>query len=299
MKLSSFALQQFTRWYRRTSRKESCIITCGNAAILFAAVLSGTMPRCSLAEPHPGEQLSISVTNRDGDVFTNLVVSKILGDGLVLEHKAGQLKVRYAELPQEIREKYRPLAVAAETKEKQDAAANAAYVATQRRAQVEQAKLRAMREIQPARQQPVSMSKLRIEILNQGWGITVLSPGLRELGRQVNAAQFVYRAIAQNGFNLSVFVETPETGHGMTHSDVFNFYWPKASRNPLIDERSIKTETTAEFVKVSYTSLDIPNVNYYFAYKGKWVDVHISKSPARKDDEKLFSDFEQTLSYGE
>ena len=299
MKLSSFSLQQITTWFNRTGRKQSCIIIFSSAAILFAAVLSGTTPQCALAQPHPGEQLSISVTNRNGDVFTNLVVSKILGDGLVLEHKAGQLKVRYADLPQEIRERYQQLAMSADTKEKQDAAANAAYVATQRRAQVEQAKLRAMRETQPARLQPVSTSKLRIEVLNQGWGITVLSPGLRELGRQVSTGQFVYRAIAQNGFNLSIFVETPQTGHGMTHSDVFNFYWPKASRNPLIDERSIKTETTAEFVKVSYTSLDVPNVNYYFAYKGKWVDVHISKSSSSKDDEKLFSDFEQTLSYAE
>ena len=269
-----------------------------DVALMLGVILNLMTQVCFAADTPLREQLSISVTNRHGDVFTNLVVAKILGDGLVLEHKAGELKVKYADLPLDVREKYEPLAVAAEKKEKKAAAANAAFVAVQRRTQVEQAQLRAEQEKQQLRQPATSGGKLRIEIPKQGWGITLLNVGLRELGKQLTDAQFVYAATGQNGFNLSIFVETPANG-GIGNSDVFNFYWPRASRNPLIDEKSIKTETKGNFVKVSYTSLDIPNVSYYFAFKGKWVDVHISKSPFAKEDEKLFANFEEMLSYGD
>jgi len=258
-------------------------------------IIVNFIPQVSSASDTPSkEHLSISITNKYGDVFTNLVVAKILSDGLVLEHKAGQLKVKYSELPQDLREKYQPFAAAAESREKQDAAANAAYVAAQREAQIEQAKLRPVRETQQPPQQPAA-GKSRIEIFKQGWAITVLNPGLRELSRHLSDTQFIYQAIGPNGFNLSIFVETPAS-KSTENSDVFNYYWPRASRNPLIDEKSIKTEMMSKFVKVSCTALDIPNVSYYFAFKGKWVDVHISKSHFTKQDEKFFADFEETLS---
>jgi hypothetical protein len=249
------------------------------------------------ADAAVGEHLSISVTNKSGDVFRDLVVAKILSDGLVLEHKAGQLKVKYADLPQDVREKYQPLAAAAQDKEQEKAAGNAAYVAAQQQAQAEQAKLKALREKQQPAQQPPAAGKLRIDVYKQGWGVTVLNPGLREVGRHLSDDQFVYQAIGPNGFNLSIFVEKP-AGEGTGNNDVFNFYWPKESRNPMIDEKSIKTETLRNFVKVSYTALQIPNVNYYFAFNGRWVDVHISKARFTKADEKFFADFEDALSYG-
>jgi hypothetical protein len=267
------------------------------AACVFGAILNFMTPMASAAGAALGEPLSISVTNKYGDVFTNLVVAKILGDGLVLEHKAGQLKVKYADLPLEIREKYQPLAVAAEEKAKKEAAANAAFVAAQRRTQAEQTRQRAMPAREQPRQQPVIGGKLRIEIPKQGWGITVLNLGLRELGKQSGDNQFAYQAMSQNGFNLSIFVEPPSGGSA--NIEVFNFYWPRASANPLIDEKSIKAETKGKFVKVTYTALNFPNVNYYFAFKGKWVDVHLSKAPFAKGDEKLFADFEEALTYGD
>ena len=67
----------------------------------------------------------------------------------------------------------------------------------------------------------------------------------------------------------------------------------------MIDAESIKTETKGNFVKVSYTTLGIPNANYYFAFKGNWVDVHVSKTRSTKGDEKGFADFEEILSYGD
>src|SRR5262245_18768471 len=98
-------------------------------ALLFGASLSLGKSASSAAEPTLNERLSISVTNKSGDVFTNLSVAKVLGDGLVLEHKSGQLKVKYEELPQDVREKFRPLAAAAQKKEIQDSEANATLVA--------------------------------------------------------------------------------------------------------------------------------------------------------------------------
>jgi hypothetical protein len=267
-----------------------------NAALMLGVILNFMPQASSAVDTSLREPLSISVTNKYGDVFTNLVVAKILSDGLVLEHKAGQLKVKYADLPQDLRQKYQQLGAVAEDKEKQDAAGNAAYVAIQRQAQAEQARLKALREQQPPAQQPAAIGKSKIEIFKQGWAITVLNPGLKELGKHLSDAQFAYQAIGPNGFNLSIWVETP-AGGGMANNDVFNYYWAKAGRNPLINEKSIKTQVLGKFVKVSYTSLNIPNVNYYFAFKGRWVDVHISKSRFTKGDEKFFADFEEVLSY--
>ena len=259
-------------------------------ALVFAL---GLLSRSSSAG-ELGAKLSISITNRYGDVLTNLTVSKILSDGLVLEHKAGQLKLRYEELPQELREKYQPLAAAAENRDRQDAAANAAFAAAQHRTQEEHATMRRLQQQQPS----PPLDNLRIEVPKEGWGITVLNPNLREVGKQMNESQFVYEAIGRNGFILSIFVEKPSV-IGQDNSDVFKFYWSKASRNPTIDPKSVKGETNAKFVKVSYRSLGIPNANYYFAFHGRWVDVHISKSMPAKDDAELFAAFEESLSYGE
>jgi len=69
--------------------------------------------------------------------------------------------------------------------------------------------------------------------------------------------------------------------------------------NPLIDEKSIQVEKGEKFVKVRYSTVSMPNVNYYFAYRGQWVDFHISKLPYSKEDEELFANFEKRFSYGE
>src|SRR5579862_6774745 len=100
--------------------------------VIVLGVILNCAPRvASASDTLLGEHLSISVTNKHGDVFTNLVVAKIASDGLVLEHRAGQLKVKYADLPGDVRERYQPLAAAAENKEKKAAVANAAFAAVQ------------------------------------------------------------------------------------------------------------------------------------------------------------------------
>lgn len=247
------------------------------------------------------ERLSICVTNRSGDVLTNLLVSKVLGDGLLLENSAGQFKVKYTDLPAEIRDKYKASAVAARQKEQSEAEANARFVANQQSLQAERARLRVTTKAREpkATATPVSVARnLKIEIPEQGWSIGIWNCGFGRLAKESNRGQFICRGTAQNGLNLSIFVESPH-GNGMGTEDVSQYYWPKASRNPLIDAQSVKMEKHEKFVKVSYTTLEMPNVNFYFAYKGKWVDVHISMMADAKAADEIFAGFESQLSYGD
>jgi hypothetical protein len=101
-----------------------------------------------------------------------------------------------------------------------------------------------------------------------------------------------------NGFNLTIVVEKP-VNDDMSNEAVFNYYWSTVANSPVIDAGSVEVKKEGKFVKVSYTLHGEPNVNYFFAFKGRWVDVHISKWPFEKTDSKLFADFEEHLSYGE
>jgi len=137
-----------------------------------------------------------------------------------------------------------------------------------------------------------------IDVPNRGWKIHLLNPRLRGLQQQCESNRFTCSSRADSGFNLSLFVEKPG-GAGTQHADVFDYYWPKASKNPLIDEATVKVEKKDKFVKVTYSAARMRNVNYYFAFRDRWVDVHISKLPFAQEDEKLFAAFDKTLSYGD
>src|SRR5216117_75219 len=111
--------------------------------------------------------------------------------------------------------------------------------------------------------EPASVARnLTIDIPNQGWSIGILNCGFGRLAKESNGAQFICRGTAGNGLNLSIFVESPH-GSGMGTEDVYKYYWPRASRNPLLDARSVKMQKEDRFVKVTYTTLDMPNVNFY------------------------------------
>jgi len=103
---------------------------------------------------------------------------------------------------------------------------------------------------------------------------------------------------SKSGLILSMFVEKPATG-GRTHDDCFNYYWPRARRNPLIEPQSVQVEHGDRYTKVTYRSLDIPNVNYYFCFKDSWVDLHLSLPPINQGEQMSLSDFESRLRYGE
>jgi hypothetical protein len=260
------------------------------AAVVILAAKPG------FAVPGVGDKLSTSITNQEGKVFTNLTVMRILNDGLVLKHPAGLLKVKYQDLPQAVREKYEPLAAAIAEKEQKQDEANAAYLARQQRLQAEQSQLRMAQE---RNQQPGHVQHLVIDIPNQGWRITVMNAGFKAVKRHFEPDRFVVTmAPGTNGFNLAFYVERP-AGNGTNHDDVFNFYWPRMGQNPAIDRGSVKVEKKKPFVKVSFKVRGVPNVNYYFACKGSWVEMNVTKLPFERGDEKLFADFEENLSYGE
>jgi hypothetical protein len=266
------------------------MVLAGAAALFLCAV------EPSFAGPAVGDKLFISVTNKFGDVYTNVTVAKILGDGLLLQHDSDQFKVNFAELPIAVRRRYQPLAIEAVEKENSQAAANAAYAAKEKQALQEQSREQAERT---ARSDRASLKNVVLDIPGQGWSIIIPDAGQVEIDRQSSVQQFVYQATSRQGLNVSIWVETPD-GVGSHHEDVFNYYWPKASRNPLIDPRTVKVDKSSDkYVKVTYLALSAPNVNFFFSYKGKWVDVHVSQTPLRSGEEKaVLAQFEQNLSYG-
>src|ERR1035437_8065367 len=108
----------------------------------FAAVAANTILLLAagtvFAAPGIGDRVSISVTNKFGDVFTNLTVAQILRDGLLLEHKAGQVKVKFENLPPNVREEYQPLVTVAAERESAHDAANAAFAVRRELVQADQ-----------------------------------------------------------------------------------------------------------------------------------------------------------------
>jgi hypothetical protein len=99
------------------------------------------------------------------------------------------------------------------------------------------------------------------------------------------------------GFIISIVVEDARKPNA-TAKDVYDFYWPRAAQNPLIDPGSAKKDQIAGYVKSTYTMAGIRNANYYFAAGSRWIDVHLSKSEAAKDDDERFAAFEKALTCG-
>jgi hypothetical protein len=139
-----------------------------------------------------------------------------------------------------------------------------------------------------------------ITIPGQGWTIAFESPPLREFQGESKGNTFVFQATERKAFNLSLFVEEPKNEE-KGHEACFNYYWPKAKRNPMIDQASAKVEKTDKFVKMTYRikadEVSALNVNYYFAFQGRWIDVHVSRYPAAADDEQRLAAFEKSLVY--
>src|SRR3954453_10491624 len=104
------------------------------AWLLILMLVPSKAPSASVT----GEKLSISVTNKLGDVFSNLSVANVLPDGLLLENRSGTVKVKFEDLPPDLRAKYEPLAGAAKQKQMRAAQANASYLASQKEVEAAQ-----------------------------------------------------------------------------------------------------------------------------------------------------------------
>lgn len=139
-----------------------------------------------------------------------------------------------------------------------------------------------------------------IPITGLGWSVTVDAPTFVTKKEKPSEGGFSFQANSGN-FNLSVLVETPEKAGG--NKECFDFYWTKASKNPLIDKLSVETSRNAKFHRAQYTmkSADqvftVKHVNYYFAFEGKWVDIHISITNPTAKESGLIEAFDKGLGY--
>ena len=144
----------------------------------------------------------------------------------------------------------------------------------------------------------------RFEIPSSNWGIAFEAPPLSAKQERRAGEDYAFRANSGR-FNISFFVEKPR-GPGSTHMDVQRYYWTKSSANPLIDKDSIVIKELPGWVRVQYDlvidyagrKLRQRHVNYYIAYEGKWVDVHISILEPEAADEQVFGDFDRSLKLG-
>ncbi|MES2569391.1 MAG: hypothetical protein V4710_04975 [Verrucomicrobiota bacterium] len=139
-----------------------------------------------------------------------------------------------------------------------------------------------------------------IPIPKQGWNILLDAPQFTGKQGQQHGPDYVYRANSGR-FNLSIFVEPQAKPGG--NKECREFYWTQANRNPLISQPTVRISNTDKFHRVEYDIVAGPqvtqkNVNYYFMFDGKWVDVHISILNPTKEDEAVIGSFNKGLSYG-
>jgi hypothetical protein len=142
-----------------------------------------------------------------------------------------------------------------------------------------------------------------LPVPNEGWHFSFDTPKLSSPQTSKTADGFAFRGNAER-FNMSVFVEKP-SGPGITNREVYDFYWKQAQRNPMIVKSSIAVSDQPKFVRVQYDletkfegqTIRQRNVNYYFANRGKWIDVHISVIVPEPADQKIFDAFDAGLAY--
>lgn len=120
-----------------------------------------------------------------------------------------------------------------------------------------------------------------IPVPGHEWNVQADMPELAMFRGSTEPSGFQFQAASKDGFNISVFVEAPQTA-GEGHQPCFEYYWEKMQRNPLIDGTSATVTKAGHFVRVDYVLEPLPEslpkykTNFFLAHDGKWVDVHIS-----------------------
>lgn len=142
-----------------------------------------------------------------------------------------------------------------------------------------------------------------IPIPGQGWKVTFDAPPIKNGRGGSHGDDYEFRG--SNGrLNVSLFVEAPKKAGG-GNKECYEFYWPKSALHPLIKHDSVKVSHTDKFYRVEYL-IQIPengiasmqtNVNYYFAFEGKWVDLHISALGASQAEAAIIKRIDESLAY--
>jgi len=144
---------------------------------------------------------------------------------------------------------------------------------------------------------------VEVKIPKEGWSISFDSPPLSKKHDSKKSGEYAFSATSGE-FNLSLFVEKPHNA-GMAHKDVYQYYWSRGGENPMIAKDTVKESETEHYVRVQYDmvttlagmSVRLTNVNYFFAFQGKWVDVHISVGDPTTADQ-IIAAFDKSLRYG-
>lgn len=145
----------------------------------------------------------------------------------------------------------------------------------------------------------VHSDELIVPIIGQPWCIFTETPKLSMFQGEVQNENFRYLAASEEGFNISVYVEKPASTKG-EHADVYEHYWTRMKRNPLIDGETVETEKGERFVRIKYELKNVPanapkyNANYFISFSGRWIDIHISVVSATAFS-KICEDFEKSL----
>jgi hypothetical protein len=100
-------------------------------------------------------------------------------------------------------------------------------------------------------------------------------------------------------------VEKPG-GAGKTHRDCYEFYWSQSEpqshdREGLggnVGDAEVRARPVRHRHAVPGAAIRQRHVHYYFVYREKWVDVHISIIVPTKEDEAIFAAFDKSLRYG-
>jgi len=124
------------------------------------------------------------------------------------------------------------------------------------------------------------------EIPNQKWRLVYSAPKMKKI-QESNSGQG-YQYIGESnktGFVMSIYVE-PSLGKGIDKYECGNYYWQRASKNPMIIQNTVDQLDTNEFIIVNYimeakskgqTVLHV-NTNLYGYRAGKCIDVHVSQA---------------------
>lgn len=141
-------------------------------------------------------------------------------------------------------------------------------------------------------------------IPDQGWALTFEAPPLRPVRETDSNDHYMYSANANN-FAISLYVDTPACTGGESHEAVLNCFWPKAGKDPLINQASVSKSCSQQYCKISYdfenTFQGAPirqkHIHFLFAYRERWSNLHAAVSNPTENDLKLLEAFASSVSY--
>lgn len=141
-------------------------------------------------------------------------------------------------------------------------------------------------------------------IPDQNWSVSFDAPPLRPVREADSNDHYMYSANANN-FAISLYVDVPACNGAETHEAVFNCFWSKAGKDPLINQTSVSKSCNPQYCKISYdfentfqgASIKQKHIHFLFAYRDRWSNLHATVSNPTDNDLKLLETFATSFSY--